>query len=136
MTTTNLCYTSAQAYHSIRDDLEGVPLSNQSGSRRYHRLVGWVSAVGLLMSGAGTTLLFTQASSCMIFGFSPSTASFDYNANASSVTCTKTPILNGVYTGCPWVASSNVSWVTLTGNSGSRDRKSTRLNSSHLGISY
>src|SRR5262249_22081663 len=54
------------------------------------------------------------------FGFNPTSASFDYHANASSVTCTKSPFPSGgVYTGCAWVASSNASWINLTGNTSS-----------------
>ena len=89
------------------------------GSSRRNSCVAWVSAVALLLSGATTSLLFTQQSQCTSFLFNPPGGSFDYHANASSVTCTKSPAGVSPYTGCSWTASSDVTWISLTGTTSS-----------------
>ncbi len=71
----------------------------------------WSIGVLLLVGGAPTAPLFGQQ--CTSFVFQPANATFDQFANASSITVSKTPAGTGVYTGCPWTATSNASWITI-----------------------
>ena len=66
------------------------------------------------MTIAGTTFTVTQANASCTYGISPSSKSFGEAGGTGSSTVT-------AGAGCPWSASSNASWLTVTsGASGSR----------------
>jgi hypothetical protein len=50
---------------------------------------------------------------CTRFNFNPTSASFLASGGSGTVTSDKGPVTDGIYTGCAWVASSNVPWITI-----------------------
>jgi hypothetical protein len=80
-----------------------------------NRILSWTAAIILVVIGVTTSTVFTQTqSNCTSFTFNPPSASYSASGGSGSVTCTKNNPTNGVYTACPWIASSNDSWITIT----------------------
>lgn len=82
----------------------------------------WIVSFIVLIFGATTTAVFTQQTqNCTSFNFNPPSylATFDASGGTGSVTCDKGLVSNGIYTGCSWVASPDVPWITIVSGSDS-----------------